>query len=93
MTRMVALTDKPNLERLIGLHRAQMSPEAARFFMTLGFSESDRQRMNELSANASAGELTDVQGQEFDLYLFASDFLTSLHSKARVVLRDVPRAQ
>ena len=81
------------MERLISLDRAQMSPEAAKFFMTLGFSEFDKRRMSELSAKASAGELTDVEGREIDLYLFASDFLTSLHSKARVVLRVAPPAR
>lgn len=87
---MVALTDKPVLERLIGLDRAQMSPEAAKFLMTLGFSESDRQRMNDLSAKASAGTLNDVESQEIDLYLLAGDFLTTIHSKARVALRELP---
>ena len=85
---MVAFTDKPVLERLIGLDRAPMSPEAAKFLMTLGFSESDKQRMNELSAKASTGTLNDVESQEIDLYLLAGDFLTTIHSKARVALRE-----
>ena len=49
--------------------------------------------MNELSAKASVGELTDTEGQEIDLYLLATDFLTTLHSKARVALREAPPAR
>ena len=86
--RMVSLTDRPVLERLLGLDRAPMSPEAATFLMTLGLAEADKRRMNELSAKASAGTLTEVESQEIDLYLLAADFLTTIHSKARVALRD-----
>ena len=46
--------------------------------------------MNELSAKASAGTLNDVESQEIDLYLLAGDFLTTIHSKARVALRELP---
>ena len=84
---MVALNGSLILERVVGLERADMPPEAAKFMLTLGFTDPDKLRMNDLSAKASAGTMTDAESQEIDTYLLLSDFLAVLKSKARMALK------
>jgi hypothetical protein len=83
---MVAFTEIPSLQALMGLDRVPMPPEAARFLLELGLSAADQKRMMDLSAKASAGTLSDTEGQEIDTYLLAADLLTILHSRARMAL-------
>lgn len=85
---MVALNDAPILERIVGLDRSDMPLEAARFMLTLGFTDADMNRMNELSAKASLGHLTEAESREIDTFMLLSDFLAILKSKARMALRN-----
>jgi hypothetical protein len=87
---MVAATDSSLLQRIIGLDRSDMPPEAAMFMLTLGFTESDKQRMRDLSAKASEGKLTETEAREIDTYILASDLVALLQSKARTALRATP---
>ncbi len=87
---MVAVNRLPILERMVGLERADMPPEAARFMLTLGFTDADNSRMTDLSAKASTGSLSETESQEIDTYLLLSDFLAILKSKARLSLKREP---
>lgn len=87
---MVALNNSPLVERVIGLDRNDMPPEAARFMLALGFTDADKMRMTDLSSKASLGTLTEAESQEIDAFLLLSDFLAILKSKARMSLKSAP---
>jgi len=75
------------LQRVIEPKKAGLSPEAARFLLSLDFPESDHARMAELSSKASDGTLSHIEEEELDGYLHISDLLALLQSKARVSLK------
>ena len=90
---MVANTQADIWGRLIDSEKADISPEAARAFLALGFKQGDRNRMNFLAARARTGRLTDAEKFELDEYLQAGDVLALLKSKARQSLRRNPTAR
>ncbi len=74
------------LERLLK-SREDLSPEVARYFLDLSFSQADLDRMTVLSEKANEGELSRAETEELQLYVLLSDFLTIMQSRARVSLR------
>jgi len=74
------------LERLLK-SLDELPPEVARYFLDLSFSQADLDRMTELSEKANEGELNRAETEELQLYVLLSDFLTIMHSRARVSLR------
>ncbi len=68
-----------------GLH--DLNPAAAKALLEMKFSRRDVKRINELSALAQVGELTEDQAYELDVYLNLGNMLAILHSKARLSLR------
>ena len=85
-------TETAILSRLIEPRRAGLSPEAARYILTLEFQNSDQQRMNELAAKARNGALSLDEERELENYRHVGHLLALLRSKARASLRppDVP---
>jgi hypothetical protein len=65
-----------------------LSPEAAREWLRLQLSESDTERVRELSRKASTGELTAPEERELENYLNVGRTLEFLKAKARLSLRD-----
>lgn len=63
------------------------SPEGAQDILGLDFSESDKQRMQELSAKARAGALTAEEDIEAGRYEMLGHLLGILQSKARQSLK------
>jgi hypothetical protein len=84
---MTANTQLNILNRMIEPDRPTLSPEAARFFLSLDFSESDQQRMEQLSRGSNAGTLSPDEAEELDEYVRVNHLLAFLQSKSRLSLR------
>ena len=67
-----------------------LSPEAARYLLSIKLPARDEDRVNELSAKARAGTLTESEQQELDSYLHIGSLLAVMQSKARRLLKHVP---
>lgn len=75
------------LNRILRPDDSTFSPEGAQDILSLGFSESDKQRMRELSAKARAGTLTAEEDAEAGRYELLGHLLGILQSKARRSLK------
>ena len=75
------------LNRILRPDAPTFSPEGAQDILSLGFSESDKQRMRELSAKARAGALTTEEDAEAGRYELLGHLLGILQSKARRSLK------
>ena len=76
------------LGRLMGKLDHDLSPDAARYLLSIRFTEQDIARMNELSELARQGVLSVQEQAELDSYIHVSNFLGIMQSKARRVLRE-----
>jgi hypothetical protein len=76
-------------DRIINAEDAVLSPDEARAVLRWKFTESDRQRADDLSAKARSGQLTTVEERELDEYLAIESALTTLKSKARRILQSI----
>lgn len=74
-------------ERVLLPDDIQLSPEAAGYFLSIGFCESDQNRMRELAAKARGGSLTEPEEAEIDGFEHVAHVLAILQSRARRVLR------
>ena len=74
------------LNRVIQPEAGDIPPQAARALLAWRFSDSDHARMDELSAKARAGSLTEPETQELDNYLHIGFLLGTMQAKARRVL-------
>jgi hypothetical protein len=73
-------------ERTIQPGRADLTPDAARYFLQIHFDATDLARMNQLAATARTGSLTPEQQSELDNYMQLGWFLDLMKSKARLSL-------
>jgi hypothetical protein len=73
--------------RLMQAQRDELSPQVAEYLLSIGFGDSDRERMQQLAERSEAGLLTDEEQAEFDGYLHVGNLLSVMQSKARVALR------
>ena len=76
------------LERMIRPDIANVPPDAARFFLSLDFSDRDQARIDDLSAKARAGVLSQEERAELNDFIHLGDFLSLVQSKARRSLHD-----
>ena len=76
--------------RLMQAQKDELSPEAAEFLLSIGFAESDRERMLRLAELSEAGTLTPEEQAEFDGYLHVGNLLAVMQSKARLTLKRKP---
>jgi len=60
-----------------------LTPDAARYLLSMRLPASDEDRVNELSEKAQAGSLTEAETQELDSYLHIGFLLGVLHAKGR----------
>jgi hypothetical protein len=74
--------------RLIQTPKEPILPEAARYLLSIDFSEADRSRMQELMDKSNEGALTSNEDAELDGYVNISNVLSVMHSRARVALRN-----
>jgi hypothetical protein len=68
-----------------------MPTSAARALLTVGFSERDQARMDNLSAKARAGALTPQEQVLLDTFERLGCLIDILHSKARQALKRKPK--
>src|SRR5438046_1136429 len=84
---MVVNTGAAILERLINPDNDDLSVDAARSILRLDFSPPDHERVDQSSAKASAGTLTDDERTELNEYIRVADLLAVQQSKARQSLK------
>ena len=78
------------LARAIDEHTAELSPEVARFLLSLKLAACDVSRMNELAEKARDGTLVDEESREIDEYRRSSRTVDILKLKARLALQPGP---
>ena len=76
------------LNRILRPDEPTFSPEGAQDVLSLGFAESDKWRMRELSAKARAGTLTVEEDAEAGRYELLGHLLGIMQSKARRSLKN-----
>lgn len=76
--------------RLLEAQERQISPEFARYLLSIEFTESDRERIGYLADRSSSGTLTTDEEAEYDSYLHVANVLAIMQSKARVSLGEKP---
>lgn len=90
---MATVTEAEVFSRVIDPSNRNLTPEAARGILQLGYSEADHARMAGLARKSNEGLLTDDERREFESYVFVGDVLSLLKSKARLSLhRSSPAA-
>jgi len=82
----IILADEQTEER-------QLTPDAARYLLSMRLPSGDEDRVNELSAKARVGSLTEADSQELDSYLHIGSLLAVIQSKARRRLQHDPSSQ
>jgi hypothetical protein len=74
-------------ERLLRNGNEDLNPDLARYLLTLGFSDQDKARMQELAVRNQDGAATPVEVEELLSYAKAGCLLGILQSKARKALK------
>jgi hypothetical protein len=64
-----------------------LSPAAAEAVLHLQLADADQARMRELAAKSNDGTLTPAEGDEYDAYIAAADWLSLWKSKARLAIK------
>ena len=80
-------TEAAILARIIEADERELTPDAARYLLSMKLPSTDEDRVNELSAKARAGSLTEAETQELDSYLHIGFLLGVLQAKARGLLQ------
>ncbi len=83
-------TEAAILARILESDEQELTPEAARYLLSIKLPASDEDRVDDLSAKARAGSLTKAESQELDGYLHIGSLVAVLQSKARRLLRRQP---
>jgi hypothetical protein len=79
-------TEATILTRMVQAEDVELTPEAARYWLSMKLPPSDEERVHELSAKARAGSLSDSERQELESYLHVGMLLGVMQSKARRLL-------
>lgn len=82
-----SVTEAEIWNRTIRPGEGDLSPEAAREWLRLQLSETDVERVRELSSKANSGQLTVTEERELENYLNVGRTLEFLKAKARLSLR------
>lgn len=69
--------------RVLHPESGNLSPEAARSILRLELEEQDRARMHELVVRRQAGELSEAEEAELEIYCRVGRLLDLMRSKAR----------
>ena len=81
------VTEDAIWKRLVATGTDALAPDTARFFLSLQFPDSDKQRMHELAAKAREGTLSSDERDEIASYERIGSFVSIMKSKARKALR------
>jgi hypothetical protein len=74
------------LARIIQSDEREISPEIARYLISMRLPPGDEARVDELSAKARAGSLSEGETTELDSYLHIGTLLGVMQSRARRIL-------
>jgi len=74
------------LARILQADGQELTPEAARYWLSVKLPASDQDRVDDLSAKARAGSLSEAEAQELDNYLHVGFLLGTMQAKARRLL-------
>jgi hypothetical protein len=76
-------TEAAILARIIEADERELTPDAARYLLSMRLPTRDEARVDELSAKARAGSLSEAEGKELDSYLHIGSLLAVMQSNAR----------
>ena len=79
--------DNGILRRLLGSDEQNLQPEVARFFLGLSLTETDNERIAELSEKANEGALTNDERDGLGMYVLLADLIAIMKSRARASLK------
>jgi hypothetical protein len=79
-------TEAAILTRVIDSDMREITPDVAGYLLSLQLPESDRQRVDELSAKARSGALSSAEEAELDSYLHIGSLLAVVQSRGRRLL-------
>ena len=85
---MTANTEAAILARVIESGPSTITPDVAQYLLSMRLPEADEERVNELSAKARAGSLSESEAQELDSYLHIGRLLAVVQSRARRLLKN-----
>lgn len=83
-------TEAAILARIIQREEKELTPEVARYLLAMKLPSRDEERVNELSAKARSGALSESETHELDSYLHIGMLLGVMQSKARRLLKIDP---
>jgi hypothetical protein len=78
------ITEADIFSRLIDPSNPTLTREAATGILQLSYPEADHTRMAELAEKSNGGSITTDERRELESYVFVSDVLSLLKSKARL---------
>jgi hypothetical protein len=81
-------TEAAILARVIESGPAVITPDVARYLLSMQLPPGDEDRVNALSAKARDGSLSDAEAQELESYLHIGRLLAVMQSRARRLLRN-----
>jgi hypothetical protein len=81
-------TEAAILARIIESDVTAITPDVARYLLSMQLTSADKERVNELSAKARAGSLNQRETQELDSYLHIGRLLAVMQSRARRLLKN-----
>jgi hypothetical protein len=85
-------TEAAILARIIQADEQELTPDAARYLLSMRLPPRDEDRVNELSAKARAGSLSQADTQELDSYLHIGFLLGIMQAKARRLVNPEPHS-
>ena len=80
-------TEAAILARIIKSDEGDLTPDVARYLLSMKLPITDEERVNELSAKARSGSLTENETQELESYLHIGILLGVMQSKARRLIQ------
>jgi hypothetical protein len=80
-------TESAILVRILQAGEQDLTPKGARYWLSVKLPDSDQDRVDELSANARAGSLTEAATQELDNYLHIGFLIGTMQAKGRQLLK------
>ena len=75
------------LARVMEADATEITPDVARYLLSMQLPDADRDRVDELSARARSGSLTDAEEAELDSYLHVGSLLGVMQARARRLLK------
>jgi hypothetical protein len=81
-------TEAAILARVIEAYQNEITPDVAKYLLSMQLPSEDRARVDELSSKVRSGSLTAVEASELDSYLHIGRLLAVMQSRARRRLKN-----